>query len=97
MKKLTCLLILLLMFSTVCAAANLKQQLDKHADKMAHFFAGGFVAGLSYTHGAAPTSMLLNTTIVAAAREAFDYKFADNWDNWDLIVTILGGVAMVVL
>ncbi len=82
--------------SSACFA-NPKVWLDSHSDKIAHAFAGGFTAGVSLKHGADPVSMVLNATIIGGLREAFDYKYANKWDNWDWFATILGGVIFVIL
>ncbi|NQU18089.1 MAG: hypothetical protein HQ564_08510 [Candidatus Saganbacteria bacterium] len=95
MKKLI-ILILLVLMSSACFA-NPKVWFDSHADKISHALAGGVTAGLSFKHGADPVSIVLNTTIVGGLKEAFDYKFANRWDNWDWLATILGGVIFLVL
>lgn len=77
------------------AFANPKVWFDKHADKVGHIFAGGLVAGLSYKHGAGPTSMVLNATILGGLKEWFDYTFAKKWDNGDWIATMFGGILFV--
>ena len=87
-------LILIMALASACLA-NPKVWFDKHADKMGHLFAGGFVAGLSYKLGAEPTSIALNVTALGGLKEWFDYTFAKKWDNGDWVATMLGGIIFI--
>ncbi|MFH1542873.1 MAG: hypothetical protein ABIE84_07295, partial [bacterium] len=51
-------------------------------DKVMHFLAGGFVAGVSLKHGASPTGMVINAALVGAGKESFDYWQKEEWDNF---------------
>jgi hypothetical protein len=95
MKKIL-ISLLLVVLATTCFA-NPKDWFDANADKFGHALAGGFVAGVSYKHGANNESMVANAAIVGFLKEVFDFKYKKKWDNWDWIATILGGVVFVAL
>jgi hypothetical protein len=95
MKTLAIFLLLTMIVATP-VSANPKKWMDERADKISHFFAGGFVAGLSYKMGAAPMSMLLNTTLVGGLKELFDWQYAKRVDAGDWLATILGGIVITI-
>ena len=77
---------LVILVASACLA-NPKKTFDSHADKISHALAGGFVAGVAFKHAADPSTMLWHTFVVGGLKEAFDYKYANKWDNWDWFAT----------
>ncbi|MFH1542811.1 MAG: hypothetical protein ABIE84_06985, partial [bacterium] len=61
------------------------------------FLAGGFVAGVSLKHGASPTGMVINAALVGAGKESFDYWQKEEWDNFDWLATVLGGLCLAII